>query len=203
VGAPRYAKLPKREFYLARPTSLSTLAERTITIVPAQREQLPDVRSLARVIWHAHYPGIISSEQIDYMLERGYALDALERFVGVQDRGLYIALVDRVLSGFAAWYLTDNPAEAKLDKLYVLQSCQRQGLGGRLMARVADAARAANATMLILNVNKHNTQAIHAYEKHGFAIREEVVVDIGDGFVMDDYVMYRTLVENNALSRNG
>ena len=79
--------------------------------------------------------------------------------------------------------------EAKLDKLYVLPSRQRHGLGGRLIARVAERARAAGATTLILNVNKHNAQAIRAYEQHGFAIREAVVVDIGDGFVMDDYVM--------------
>src|SRR5205807_7863678 len=104
----------------------------------------------------------------------------------------YIALLNGVPSGFAAWYLTDNTAEAKLDKLYVLQSCQRQGLGGRLIAHVADAARVANATTLILNVNKHNTQAIHAYKKRGFAIRGAVVVDIGNGFAMDAYVMNRT-----------
>jgi len=34
---------------------------------------------------------------------------------------------------------------------------------------------------------------VRAYEKHGFAIRESVVVDIGGGFVMDDFVMARSL----------
>jgi ribosomal protein S18 acetylase RimI-like enzyme len=170
----------------------------TIAIVAAQLEQLPEVQRLARAVWHAHYPGIITSAQIDYMLERGYALPVLERFIATHDRGLYIALFDGVPSGFAAWYLTDNPAEAKLDKLYVLPSCQRLGLGGQLIAHVADRARAAKATTLILNVNRHNRQAIRAYEKRGFAIRTEVVVDIGNGYVMDDYVMYRTLVAGNA-----
>ena len=53
--------------------------------------------------------------------------------------------------------------------------------------------RAQRCSTLILNVNKNNVQAIRAYEKNGFAIREAVVVDIGGGFVMDDYVMAKPL----------
>ena len=49
------------------------------------------------------------------------------------------------------------------------------------------------ATTLILNVNKNNGQAIRAYEKRGFAIREAVVNDIGRGYVMDDYVMAKPI----------
>ena len=56
-----------------------------------------------------------------------------------------------------------------------------------------ESRRAAGARTLMLNVNKHNTQAIRAYEKHGFAIRDAVVVDIGGGFVMDDYVMAKRI----------
>jgi ribosomal protein S18 acetylase RimI-like enzyme len=165
-----------------------------VAIVRARPEQLPEVQRLAGVIWRAHYLKIISAAQIEYMLARGYALDALAQFLGAPDRGLELATVDGALAGFAAWYVTTDPGTAKLDKLYVLQSRQRLGLGGRLIARVEELARAAGATTLILNVNKYNAQAIRAYEKHGFAIREAVVVDIGQGHVMDDYVMARSLV---------
>ncbi len=169
------------------------MTEPAVAIVRARRDQLPEVARLARVIWHAHYPGIISVEQIDYMLERGYALDALARFLDDPGRGLELAIVDGAIAGFAAWYLTEDPESAKLDKLYVLPSRQRLGLGRRLIACVEDRARAAGAATLILNVNKQNGQAIAAYRKHGFAIREAVVVDIGGGHVMDDYVMAKPL----------
>lgn len=164
-----------------------------IAIVRARPDQLPEVQQLAGVIWREHYPGIISAAQIEYMLARGYALDALAGFLGAPDRGLELATVDGVLAGFAAWYVTGEPATAKLDKLYVLASRQRLGLGGGLIARVEALARAAGAATLILNVNKRNVQAISAYEKHGFAIREAVVVDIGQGYAMDDYVMAKRL----------
>jgi len=41
-------------------------------------------------------------------------------------------------------------------------------------------------------------QAIRAYERYGLAIREAVVVDIGNGFVMDDYVMALNLATASA-----
>jgi ribosomal protein S18 acetylase RimI-like enzyme len=44
-------------------------------------------------------------------------------------------------------------------------------------------------------VNKGNARAIAFYRKHGFDIAESVVVDIGGGFVMDDYVMGKELRE--------
>src|SRR5512146_2383487 len=107
-----------------------------VTIAPAEPGELAAVQRLAGVIWRAHYPGIITHAQIDYMLERGYALDALQSFLGRSDHGLVLAKTDGGPVGFAAWYLTDDPREAKLDKLYVLQSQQRHGVGGRLIARV-------------------------------------------------------------------
>jgi ribosomal protein S18 acetylase RimI-like enzyme len=169
------------------------MSESTLTVAPARLEQLPEVARLAGEIWRAHYPGIITAEQIDYMLAKGYALDVLAGFLGRPDRSLEIAFIDGAMAGFAAWYLTGQPGEAKLDKLYVHQTRQRMGIGARLIARVQALARAGGASTLILNVNKQNLKAIAAYERAGFARREAVTVPIGGGFVMDDFIMAKPL----------
>ena len=39
------------------------------------------------------------------------------------------------------------------------------------------------------NVNKYNSNSIAAYEKMGFLNLGPTVADIGDGFIMDDYIM--------------
>jgi len=160
-----------------------------LSIIGARPDQLADVRALAEAVWRVHYPGIIAPGQIEYMLARGYSDEALAPFVDGPDRGLDLALVGGAPAGFAAWYATDRIGEVKLDKLYVLPDAQRSGVGGALIAHVAAKAREAGAVSLILNVNKKNAQAIRAYEKHGFAVKMAVVVDIGEGYVMDDYVM--------------
>lgn len=45
----------------------------------------------------------------------------------------------------------------------------------------------------MLQVNKRNEKAIRVYRGAGYGVREEVVVDIGSGFVMDDYIMEKRL----------
>ncbi len=165
----------------------------TATIEPATAADLPTVQQLAGIIWRQHYRPIIGDAQIDYMLARGYALDALAKFLTEPGSGLALVKVDGAAVGFAAWYRPEATATCKLDKLYVLQEHHRRGLGRALIEHVAAIGREAGAVRLILNVNKRNTGSIRAYERCGFAISEAVVVDIGGGFVMDDFVMVRAL----------
>ncbi|TMG84424.1 MAG: GNAT family N-acetyltransferase [Betaproteobacteria bacterium] len=164
-----------------------------IQIVGATAADLTAIAELAGAIWRKHYPGIITSEQIEYMLELGYSRDALLRFIVEPGAGLVLAYAGDRLAGFAAYYRSDRPGELKLDKLYVHQDHHGRGVGSRLIAHVERAASEQGRPTLILNVNKQNTKAIRIYESKGFAIREPVVVDIGGGFVMDDYVMMKRL----------
>jgi GNAT superfamily N-acetyltransferase len=159
---------------------------------PAAAVDIPVVQSLADEIWHRHYPGIISHEQIEYMLAQGYSREALTRFVYADGAGLALAEIDDHAVGFAAWYRADD-ATTKLDKLYVLPAHHGSGIGRALIEHVASFARDRRCTTLTLNVNRGNTAAIRAYERCGFAIRERGDFPIGNGFVMEDFVMARTL----------
>ena len=88
-----------------------------VAIVPGTEADLAIVARLAGVVWRAPYPGIITHDQIDYMLERGYSAAALARFVREPGAGLAIARADGEPVGFAAWYRADEPATTKIDKL--------------------------------------------------------------------------------------
>jgi ribosomal protein S18 acetylase RimI-like enzyme len=164
-----------------------------IRIVGATDDDLAAVAGLAGAVWRKHYPGIITLEQIEYMLAHGYARAALQRFLIEEGAGLDLARVDDRLAGFSAYHRGERPDELKLDKLYVDQQFQSQGVGRRLIEAAESAAHAQQRTTIILNVNKNNAQAIRAYERSGFVVREAVVVDIGAGFVMDDYIMAKRL----------
>jgi diamine N-acetyltransferase len=165
----------------------------TLQIRRADLADVASVIALAHEIWHRHYPGIVTAEQIDYMLERGYSPAALAPFVTDPTRGL--ALAERAAQplGFAAWYPPVEPATMKLDKLYVLPQLHGQGIGRMLIEHVAAAARRAGCTTLTLNVNRNNTTAIGAYERCGFQIVRSGDFPIGNGFVMEDYIMARPL----------
>jgi ribosomal protein S18 acetylase RimI-like enzyme len=175
------------------PHGVSTSPGDGVRIEPALPRHLPAIAALAGVIWRAHYPGIIPREQIEYMLARMYDLDTMRREMTGEGVRYLRLLCGEELIGFAASGSTAEPATAKLHKLYLRPDCQRRGLGGRLLRRVEDDARAAGVATLILNVNKRNAAAIAAYRKHGYAVRESVTLDIGGGFVMDDFVMAKAL----------
>ena len=149
--------------------------------------------ALAGEIWRRHYADIISAAQIEYMLAQRFNLSVLRDQLQRGDTWWDQLLVDGRMTGFASYVLSGHAGEMKLDKLYVHHTHQRKGYGGMLVDRVVTIARAYGCERLVLTVNKHNRIAIAAYQKYGFRIDDSITKDIGGGFVMDDYVMVRSL----------
>ena len=81
----------------------------------------------------------------------------------------------------------------KLEQLYLLEALRGRGLGAYMLDAAEDAARRHGRHTLVLTVNKHNAGSIAVYKQRGFTLREQAVFDIGNGFVMDDYVMAKRL----------
>lgn len=158
-----------------------------LSIAPLAEDDIAAVIDLAGVIWRRHYPGIVSMEQIDYMLAQRYTPAVIRAQMQSGNAWWDKALLDGRIIGFAHYELCER--SMKLDKLYVHWDHQRQGYGGRMLAHVEDEARRHGLSSIRLNVNKHNLNSIAAYRKNGYAVVETVVADIGRGFVMDDYVM--------------
>ncbi|MBW8457808.1 MAG: GNAT family N-acetyltransferase [Thiobacillus sp.] len=149
------------------------------------------VSALARVVWLATYPSLISQAQIDAMLADRYAPQRIREQLDDHRQAWWAARQNHTLVGFAHAMLDESGC--KLDKLYVHPGHQRHGIGAALEKTVEDWARRQRARRLWLQVNRGNTQAIAAYQKYGFRIVESRVFDIGGGFVMDDHVMEHTL----------
>ena len=154
---------------------------------------MPALAELAGVIWRQHYPGIISSAQIDYMLARMYALDVLKEEIRAKGIRFVRLLVDNELAGFASLGPGLAQGEMQLHKCYLLPKLHGRGYGSLLLRHCEREAVRVGARRLVLTVNKHNVNAIAAYQRNGFKKLDAVVVDIGGGFVMDDFVMAKEL----------
>jgi ribosomal protein S18 acetylase RimI-like enzyme len=162
-------------------------------ILPVGEGHLPALAELAGVIWRGHYPGIISSAQIDYMLGKMYALETLRE--EIRSRGIlfYRLLVEGKMAGFASIGPLETPEVWKLHKLYLLPEMHGRGLGSRLLLHCEAEAQRCGARRLLLAVNKQNAKAVAAYRRNGFEVVESVVTDFGSGFVMDDFIMAKDL----------
>jgi GNAT superfamily N-acetyltransferase len=168
-----------------------------LSLQPAGETELFTIAALAERIWWQVYPPIIGASQVHYMLGRGYSLPALRQAL---DQGTRFALLrlGGLSVGFSAW----RPAagEGFIDKLYLLPALHGRGLGQWLIAATCRRIAAAGHDVVWLRVNRHNVAAIRAYRRAGFEITASDCLPIGDGFVMDDYLMRRVGIRASLLN---
>lgn len=170
-----------------------------MTIRSATPADIPTIRAIAQATWPvAYFPDILDLAQLHYMLDLLYGEGALYE-VMVQRNQQFLLLNDGSIDiGFASY--TSHYGERSvthLNKLYVLPHQQSKGGGRILLDRVIAEAVKAKDQALELNVNKRNP-AIRFYERMGFRIDRSEVIDIGQGYVMDDHVMVLALPKSNA-----
>ena len=168
------------------------MTERTL-IRPLRDAEIPALSALAAEIWRAHYPGIISGAQIEYMLAERYNEALIRAELTRIDLWWDVLMLDGQMTGYTSYFLTGVAGEMKIDKLYLHPRVHRQGYGGTLINHVAAFAARRGCKRLTLAVNRHNQTAIAAYRKHGFQIADTSVKEIGGGFLMDDYIMVKTV----------
>lgn len=161
-------------------------------ILQADKDQLHIVRDLAYAIWPDAYGEILSEAQLDYMLENFYAIPALE--AQMENHHVFLLAEENgIFYGFAAYEINcNNTGKTKLHKIYVLPETQGKGLGKLLLAEVEKAALQAGNQTLFLNVNRYNI-AQEFYKRLGFEIVHEEDIEIGQGYLMEDFVMEKPL----------
>jgi len=155
----------------------------------AGKGDIPLIQRLSRTIWQEHYPGIISHDQIEYMLEKMYSSATLRaemenegpRYVLVSYKGEPI--------GYLSFHFDKKTSSILLSKIYLLPLYHGKGVGQRMLDHVRQEAMRRGARAITLFVNRKNSKAIKAYERFGFVKAEAVITDIGGGFVMDDFRM--------------
>ena len=151
----------------------------------------PAIRDIAHRTWPVTFAGILAPAQMAYMLEMMYSEAALHEQAAARGHRFLVAEDDGgELFGYASYELHYRPDTTKLHKLYVLPEAQGRGLGRVLIEAVEAAAREAGDATLRLDVNRDNG-ATGFYERVGFTKVGEAVTEIGEGYVMDDFVYER------------
>ncbi len=164
-----------------------TRSTATIRVIP--HEELPTVKRLAHEIWPQAYSSIISEHQIAFMLGKMYDLTTMQRDM-IEHEVVFALIEDGVREvGYCAWQPIEADSSAFLHKLYVLREYQGRGVGSQALNWVEKEMRERGLKTLRLRVNRNNHPAIRAYRRSGFDFESEVCSEIGEGFVMDDYVM--------------
>ncbi len=153
-------------------------------------EQIACVARLARETWTEHYVPIIGAAQVEYMLEKFQSEAAIALQMAAEGYEYYLVP--------DAGYLALVPDRANkrvlLSKIYVKSAQRGTGLGRALVEFAAARCGELGCHELWLTVNRNNTGSIAFYERMGFRKTNEMVTDIGNGFVMDDWRMAKTIL---------
>ncbi|MCB4809111.1 GNAT family N-acetyltransferase [Tamlana sp. 62-3] len=148
------------------------------------------IEVLAKTIWQVHYTPIIGEDQVAYMLKKYQSAEAIQ----MQIESGYIYFIIKSANE-ALGYLAIKPEQNSLflSKLYVLKRFRGKGFGKQAIAFVEAEALKMGLLKIRLTVNKYNSQSIKAYKSIGFITTKKLLIDIGSGFVMDDYEMLKRL----------
>ena len=149
--------------------------------------------SIAKEVWPITYGSILSTEQLDYMMEMMYSIPSLQEQVNNNKHHFIVATLDNLDIGFASYELNyTNLPICKIHKLYFLTAFQKKGFGEQLIQFIEEVSKKNNHLSITLNVNRNNN-AQYFYKKLGFSIDKEEDIDIGNGYLMEDYVMQKIL----------
>ncbi len=164
-----------------------------IEIRPAATEDIPAIGMLAQSIWPVTYRGLLTEDQMEYMLRLFYNPTALYQQMTEQGHHFFIVDIEEEPIGFASYGAVAPEGTFKLHKLYVRTDIQGKGIGRALIDAVVDDILPLGANSLILNVKRDNNKAIEFYKRLGFAILYNEDIDIGNGYFLVDYRMEKKL----------
>lgn len=163
-----------------------------LTIVKCYgQEMLDQVAQLADEIWNEYYPCILSEEQISYMVSSFQSGKAMDEQTRHQHYEYYQLIIDGQLVGYMG--LQFQPDRLFLSKLYIKKAYRGQSLASSALEFAYELGRKQCYLSMFLRVNRNNAKALAFYQNKGFAIIEDEMTDIGQGYVMDDHVLELTL----------
>ncbi len=150
-------------------------------------EYIAAVSNLAGEIWREYYSKLISAEQIEYMLTKYQSAEAITEAIETDSYEYYLIRA----GGRTVGYTGIRPGEGRLclSKIYILASERGKGYGSTVLRLHEDICRERGLSSIWLTVNRGNEAGVAAYSKNGFKVARTEVTDIGNGFVMDDYIM--------------
>ena len=163
-------------------------------ILLATLHDIATIQQLAEKSWKSAYQDILTLEQMDYMLSKFYSTEELKKQIEEQSNYHYFLLLDKGENlGVLGFEFHFENKTTKLHRLYLLPHTKGKGYGKEALDFLKKQCLHNDNQRIILNVNKYNN-AKKFYEHQGFKTYDEGIFDIGNDFVMDDYLMEWSII---------
>ena len=158
-----------------------------LRIIPVTNEELIySLSAIADEIWHEHFTPIIGEAQVDYMLEKFLSPDALAEQIN-NGYEYFLFSYEYTFAGFSGVHEEDG--SLFLSKLYVHKDFRGKGISSYMFRKYIEMCKERNLNKIWLTCNRFNENTLAVYDHLGFKKTRTQVADIGNGYVMDDYIL--------------
>lgn len=147
--------------------------------------------TLAKSIWEEYFVCILTNQQISYMIEKFQSETALKEYITLKGYEYYFICNEKGELGYFG--IHDEGDSLFLSKLYLKADMRGKGISSNAFTFIEEICKSRGIKSIWLTVNKYNTHSIAVYNAKGFKIIDSEVTPIGNGFVMDDYIMQKLL----------
>lgn len=149
--------------------------------------EIKEVAILANEIWHQHFIPIIGEAQVEYMVEKFQSYPAISNQIKNDGYEYFRIFLGNTFAGYTGVH-AENDA-LFLSKLYIKQDCRGNRLASHALNYLINICKERGLKKIWLTCNKYNANTLAVYDHLGFKVTDEQVADIGNGFVMDDYIL--------------
>lgn len=159
------------------------------------KEDIKELACIANEIWHQHFVTILSPEQIDYMVDKFQSEHAMTEQINAEGYEYYFLQADGKNIGYTGIRMDND--KLFLSKLYIRKEYRGNGYASQAFSFLEELCKERRLSAIWLTVNRYNDHTIEVYKRKGFAIIRTQVADIGQGYVMDDYIMEKEILVVN------
>lgn len=147
------------------------------------------INKLAQMVFPATYGEILSTEQLNYMMDWMYAPENIRKQMEEEGHVYFIAYEECEPCGYLSIQQQEKDV-FHLQKIYVLPYFQGAHCGSFLFREAIKYIKEVHPEpcLMELNVNRQN-KALDFYERMGMKKLREGDFPIGNGYYMNDYIM--------------
>lgn len=155
--------------------------------IKVEKDNIKELAELAKEIWFEYFHSLLTLGQIYYMVNKFQSEMAINEQIDHENYTYYFIVEDGKKIGYFG--IAPHSDHLFLSKIYIEKDYRGKGFGKKAFEKIKEIAKENNLDKIQLTVNKQNFKSILIYEKCGFKSLHPMVTRIGNGYVMDDYLM--------------
>jgi len=161
-----------------------------IEIIVLDKQNIERLVGFAKPIWEEHYTPIIGEKQVAYMLDKFQSEQAVESQINEGYQYFEVYLDEQLVGYFSIQ--PRNESSLFISKFYLAKQARGKKLGSTMLEYIHNLAKKGKRKTIDLTVNKYNP-TYNVYLKLGFNNIGSVEMDIGNGYIMDDFLMQKNI----------